>query len=326
MKPTVLLISFVFCLNAFSQNDTTKIRDTAITIVDTAVNTGGEEQQALKVFYGQRLINANTVEVLRKGVMEFRVAHNFSDIAGNNGGINNFFGLDNSTDVRIGFQLGLLKDFNVIAAHAKGGSYPFQLWELGVKYQLLHQELNGTPFSLTAFASIVSTGQKIPQDSLFHLVPNTEYSFKTSSDRLSQVFQLMIARRFGNVSLQLSPTFVHRNYVIQGDDNGIFALGGGIRLPITKGLVVVADYFHPFRSELSKNTFAAKGVHFYDAFGIGFEILTWGHVFHMNFTNATEILEYKFISHTTTSWGKGQYRWGFMLSRNFTVFKNKKQK
>jgi hypothetical protein len=256
--------------------------------------------------------------------MEFRVVHNFGDVAGDFGGLDNFFGLDATTDVRIGFQLGVAKNLNLIAARAKGTISPRFLWELGAKYQFLQQGEKDASFSLTAFANIVSSSEKIPVDSMGRLVPGRENSFTTTADRWSQVYQLMIARRFGNVSIQLHPTFVHRNYVIPGDDNSIFALGGGIRLPITKGLVIVADYFHPFRSETSKNFYASKGKHFYDPFGIGFEILTWGHVFHMNFTNSYEILENKLIPSTSTRWGKGEFRWGFMLSRNFTLFQDKK--
>ena len=62
-------------------------------------------------------------------------------------------------------------------------------------------------------------------------------------------------------------------------------------------------------------------IELYDVFGVGVEILTQGHVFHLNFTNATETLENRFIPKTITSWGKGQYRWAFTISRNFTLFR-----
>jgi len=319
MKPIILLTFLLISVKIFSQNDTTVI------INDSELKASGEDLQTPKVFYGQRLINANTVEVLRKGVMEFRVSHNFDDIGGDNGKLKNFFGLDNSTDVRIGFQLGVVKDFNILASHSKD-----QYWELGGKYQLLHQDLNKSPFSLTAFASIVSSSRRLAHDNN-GLVPGTETSYQTTSDRFSQAYQLMLARHLGAVSLQFNPTFVHRNFVVQGDDNSIFALGGALRIPITKGFILIADYFHPFRSERSKNFYAdttggKKAIKFYDPIGIGFEFITRGHVFHLNFTNSREILEPRFISNTTSSWGKGQFRWAFNFSRNFTVFRDKKNK
>ncbi|HQV60653.1 MAG TPA: DUF5777 family beta-barrel protein, partial [Chitinophagaceae bacterium] len=62
-------------------------------------------------------------------------------------------------------------------------------------------------------------------------------------------------------------------------------------------------------------------IRFFDPLGVGFEILTSGHIFRLNFTNATEIVENRFIPRTITSWGKGQFRWGFTISRNFTLWR-----
>ena len=109
-----------------------------------ALPDDGEQEEALpvKVFVSQRLINANTVEVLKKGIMDFKVAHSFEDIGGDRGGIKNFFGLDNSTDVRIGFQIGLSDRLNIVTTRAKGAGRVKQLYELGLKYQLMRQLQN----------------------------------------------------------------------------------------------------------------------------------------------------------------------------------------
>ena len=48
------------------------------------------------------------------------------------------------------------------------------------------------------------------------------------------MLQLMLARRFGAVSLQISGTFLHTDLVIPGDQNDLFAIGGAVRLPLTK--------------------------------------------------------------------------------------------
>jgi hypothetical protein len=53
-------------------------------------------------------------------------------------------------------------------------------------------------------------------------------------------------------------------------------------------------------------------------------MITAGHVFHFNVTNATVLLENRFIPRTITTWGKGQYRWGFTIARDFVVFRPKK--
>ncbi len=279
------------------------------------------EPDYIWIFSSPKLINANTVELLSKGIFEFKVTHNFGDIAGDNGGIKNFFGLDNATDVRIGFQYGLSKRINLIAARSKGAGLVQQLYELGIKYRLMQQANDSKhPLSVTFFAHAVVSTMKAS------IVAGQENSFDNFSDRLSQTLQLLIARKFGKTSLQVSPTLVNRNYVVTGDDKTLFALGGAFRLPVRGRFSVLLDYFHSFRSQSSIDFFKTQDTRFYDAMGVGIELLTEGHVFHLNFTNATEILETRFIPRTVTSWGKGQYRWGFTVSRDFDLLWKKKNR
>lgn len=282
-----------------------------------------EVKKPSPVFYAQRLINANTVEVLPTGRLEFKVVHLFGDVAGDFGGIKNAFGLDNSTDIKIAFLLGLTKNLNLIVSRNKGNGSVLQLWELGFKYKILQQMENDPahPLSLAVFANAVVSSQKASTD------PARENFYTAFSDRQSHVIQLMVARKFGNLfSFQLSPTYVHTNHVVPGDVKNILALGLALRVPIYKKFVFIADYFHSFRSQNSTDALRSQGIRLYDALGVGLELVTPGHVFHVNFTNTTSILENRFIPRTTTSWGKGEYRWGFTVSRDFILFKNKRKK
>jgi len=105
------------------------------------------------------------------------------------------------------------------------------------------------------------------------------------------------------------------------------------RVPLSKKFVLVADYFHPFRSSTSRRTLETQLATYgnpdqsalHDIFGVGVEILTPGHMFHLNFTNATSTLENRFIRRTYSSWGKGQFHWGFTVARNFVLFRDKKK-
>jgi hypothetical protein len=324
MRKLFFLCLFIAPLLSFAQTDSVVVLNK-----DEVKHNHTGESSETKVFYSQKIINSNSVEVLRKGILEFRVSHSFGDIAGDNGGVKRFFGLDNATDIRIGLQMGLSDKLNISLARARGVNFGpgsvLQLYELGIKYQFLKQQENDPshPVSLTLFAnSVVSSMTENADDGY-------ENSFRKFSDRTSEVVQLMVAKKFGKVSFQLSPTFVTRGMVIPGDDKSIFAIGAAIRIPITSKLFFIADYFHPFHSQKSKDLWAQdtlnRNTKFYDAIGAGFEILTMGHVFHLNFTNATETLENRFIPHTVTNWGKGQFRWAFTISRNFTVFRDKKK-
>lgn len=311
--------AFLFCLlfiviKSVAQEDST-------VIINTPKKAEGTDT---KVFYSQKVINTKTVEVHPKGIMEFSIDHYFGDLAGENGGPRHgFFGLDAIKDVRIGFQIGLSDRLNVLIARAKGSGFVTNQYEIGLKYQALKQKDNDPshPLSLTFFANDVLSAMKATDTSL-HL----ENSFEDFGSRHSQVVQVLAARKFGKVSIQLNPIYLHTNYVEPGAQENLFAIGGAIRVPLSKKIVILADYFHTFRSQESIDFFNSKGISFHDPFGIGFEIITEGHVFHLNFTNATDILENRFIRGTTSSWADGEFRWAFTLSRNFVLFRPKKTK
>lgn len=279
------------------------------------------EKKPVEIFSAPRAINARTTEVIEKGKLDFNVTHNFGDFAGSFGGLRHFFGLDNSTDVRIGFTAGLAKHFDATIARSKGASQQTQLVELGAKYQLMQQRADDPshPLSLALSGSFVIACNKASS------IDNLDHSFRDFGDRFSQVWQLIIARRFKDVSVQLNTAFLTRGYAISYDKKNMFALGGAIRFPLGSRFNFVFDYFHPFRDQASKDSFSLKNnIRFYDPLGIGLEIKTAGHIFRLNFTNCSEILENRFIPRTITSWGRGQYRWGFTISRKFTMWRDKK--
>jgi hypothetical protein len=205
-------------------------------------------------------------------------------------------------------------------ARTRGGSAVQQLWEINFKYQLMRQLENDPshPLSIALFGNMVVSAVRA-DNALFG-----ERQFTDFSDRLSQVFQMIIAKKMGHISLQLNPTLMHRGYAIANDEKTMFSLGGAIKVPLGGRVNLLVDYFHTFRTQASKDSLLADhGTRFYDPLGIGFEILTAGHIFTMNFTNAKEILENRFIPRTNSSWGKGQFRWGFTIARSFRIFKVK---
>jgi len=320
MKGKILLLCCLVSIQSFAQNDSTRTKnDTTSANVSNKPPKKKGNNETNGVFYGQRLINTKTVEILHKGAMAFTVIHTFGDIAGGKGGTKNFFGIDEVADAQIGFQFGLGKHLNIALQHTVGGgSGIFHFYEAGIKYQFMNQGANGNPFSLTAYGNIVTSANKSTQlDSL-------ENSFKNNGDRLSELLQLMIARKFGSVSLQLSGTYLYTHLVIPGDQNSLFSIGGALRIPLTQRFYIISDYFHSFRNQESFDTWENLGFKPRDVFGIGVEILTAGHVFHINFTNARNILENRFLAHTSDAWGKGEFRWGFTLTRNFMIFQPKK--
>lgn len=268
-------------------------------------------------FKTTRIINSQSTETIHKRELDFKVDHRFGDIAGTNGGAKNFFGLDNSTDIRIGFEYGITDDLNVGIARAKGTTRVTQLYEANVKYRFLRQTVDGKiPLSMTLYTSVVIPGVGADQENDAEAI-----SYRQFSDRFNAAVQLILARKFGDrLSVAVHPTYIRRNTTAYYDDQeNLFAVGIGGRLKVSRRMALVMDYFLPFRTTASEERYAEAITALYNPLGVGLEIETGGHVFNLNFTNATAIQEIQYIPETTSSWGKGQFRWGFTISRRFTL-------
>ena len=296
-------------------------QDSLSSILDSEVNKemAGKKQPVYATFKGTQLVNSRTIETLGKHDLDFRVSHRFGDIGGDFGGEKSFFGLENSTDVKISFDYGITDRLTAGISRSKGATSVRQLYEGSLKYKLLRQtDDNSMPVTVTAFSNAVISSMAS------NAKANTPDHFNSLSDRLSFTNQLLIARKFSDrFSLMLMPTHVHTNYVINNDQNNIFAMGIGGRLKLTNRMALIADYFKVFRNSASKNSFSANGLDFYNPLGAGIEFETGGHVFDFTFTNSTAIVENQFIPYTTTSWKQWRFRWGFNLSRIFSLKKHK---
>jgi len=143
--------------------------------------------------------------------------------------------------------------------------------------------------------------------------PNRKNYF---TSRLFFTHQLLIGRKFSeNTSLQLMPTFSHRNLVqLNADPNNLMAIGIGGRQKLTKRVSVNAEYYYQIPGyKLTGTT---------DCFSLGFDLETGGHVFQLHFTNSPGMTERSFISETKGKWSKGDVLFGFNISRVFTIGKH----
>lgn len=139
--------------------------------------------------------------------------------------------------------------------------------------------------------------------------------------------QVLIARKFSDrLSLQVSPTFLHRNRPETADEQrALFAIGVGGRFKVTKRLSINAEYFWTARDDKAFVGRFGQVVQYNDALSIGVDLETGGHVFQMHFTNVIGMNEKQFIGETTGAWGKGDIRWGFNISRTFSFDRKAKE-
>lgn len=263
----------------------------------------GEDEPTTEFTYATfkttRIINGHSVENPADGVLLFMISHRFGKL---NSGAYDFFGLDQAT-IRLGFEYGIGERLSV----GIGRSSYQKAYDGFVKYKILRQSSGDRtmPLTMTWFSSM----------DLFSLKWQDTERKNYFSSRLSFVHQLLLARKFSDkFSLQVSPTFIHKNLVLtEADDNDTFAMGVGGRLKLTQRVSVNAEYFYLMPGSVADN--------FVNPLSIGFDIETGGHVFQLHFTNTQPMFERGFITETLGKWTNGDIYFGFNLSRVFTIKK-----
>jgi hypothetical protein len=249
-------------------------------------------------FKATRLINGQSIERMQTGQLDFRIDHRFGLITDSY----NAFGLDQS-NVHLTLDYGI-NDWMMVGI---GRAANEKTWDGFLKFSILRQSSGkiNMPVTVSLFLGADLKGAKpvTVRDSVF-------------ANRLSYTSQILIARKFTqNLSLQLMPTYVHRNLVVDpADQNNVFALGIGGRYKLSNRVSLNAEYYHSFTSHSAAT---------YDPLAIGFDVETGGHVFQLFVTNAIWNTERGFITATTNSWAKGDVRIGFKISRVFPLIKRK---
>jgi hypothetical protein len=250
-------------------------------------------------FKTTRVVNGQSIENVGAGILDFRILHRFGQLSD---GAYNLFGLDQAS-MRLGLDYGITKNWMV----GIGRSTFEKQYDAFTKLRLLSQTTGGKNFPI----SVSYAGTLI-----YKSVKNTNTAYVPyESDRLSYAHQLIIARKFGDYfSLQLTPTYFHYNVVASKNlPNDFKSLGIASRLRLSKRVNMTGEYYYRFD----------KLPGYQNSLTLGFDIETGGHVFQLHVTNSTGMTERTFINETTGEWGKGNIRFGFNISRVFTVRKPK---
>jgi opacity protein-like surface antigen len=273
---------------------------------DDLMNLFGDEEKktteyTTSAFKASRIILGQSIENAPHGALTFVIQHHFGRI---NDGWYEFWGLDQA-NIRFVFEYGITDWLSL----ELGRTSIEKTFDGAAKVKLLRQSTGARnmPLSLTYYGNVGIS-------SLEWSDPERTNYF---SSRMSFVNQLLIARKFSSsLSLQLTPTFVHRNLVETiEDDNDVWSIGAGGRYKVSQRVSVNAEYYY-----LLPGTTADE---FYDSFSIGVDLETGGHVFQVFLTNSVAMLEQQFIPETTGNWLDGDIHIGFNINRNFQIKKPK---
>src|SRR5665648_617553 len=255
---------------------------------------------ATATFKASRIINGHSIEQMKKKQLDFRISHRFGTL---NNGAYGLFGLDQSK-IHFSLEYGLT-DWLMLGV---GRASQNKTYDSFAKFRLLRQSsgAKSMPIALSYFTSVEMNTLK------FQDPTRTNYF----SSRLTYVNQILIARKFNeNFSFQLTPTYIHRNFVqTELDQNDIFAMGAGARYKLSKHLSLNAEYYYTYNPN-SK----FLETRYYNACSVGIDIETGGHVFQIMLTNSLGMREGTFIPATTDSWTDGGIHLGFNISRVFAL-------
>lgn len=261
--------------------------------------TDNSTEYATATFKSTRILNGHSIERMPGGQLDFRISHRFGQI---NTGAYNLWGLDQA-NIHFSLEYGIT-DWVMLGIGR--GTYE-KTFDGFLKFSVLRQSKGdrNMPVSLSYFASSAVNSLKWTGPGSLNFW-----------DRVSYVQQLLVARKFNErFSLEINPTYVHRNMVdTELDPNDVWAVGGGARFKLTRRFSLNAEYYYiiPPRHDF-------QSVETFNPLSFGVDIETGGHVFTILLTNSLAMIEKGFIGETTGTWKDGGIHLGFNISRVFAL-------
>lgn len=245
--------------------------------------------EPVETFWTPTLISQATTEHLSAGNLNVTIMHSFG-IATTNP-IQNFFGLDNIQNVRLGLDYGITDKWTA----GIGRSSLFNVVDFRTKYAVLQQNTSGSKpisISLKADLGIVTQQNRQPFE-----------------DDLSTLTSAIISKKVNEqIRLQLSPMYGYFSSVSPGNQTHLFSIGLGSQINISDRFAFMGEYY-PIIGERNPET--------KNAFSLGLNIQTGGHVFQLFFASTRWHLEQYAIAQNQEQFWAGDFRFGFNVNRIF---------
>ncbi len=294
MKHFIMLLLLAVSVQALAQEED---------LLSLIESEGPEKTFVEASFKTTRIINGHSIENTDKGVLDFRIRHRFGEV---NSGLYDMFGLDQAS-IRIGLDYGITDRLTV----GMGRSSWEKTYDGFLKYKILRQTTKDSKTNIPVSVTWIS-GMYV--NTLKWSDPDRD---NKATSRIEYAHQLLIARKFSKgFTAQLTPSLVHRNLVENPEiSNDVFAIGAGVRQKITNRVAINAEYFYVLPDQIQDI--------YENSLSFGVDIETGGHVFQLHVTNAQAMTENGFITQNTGDFFDGDIRFGFNISRVFTLVKPK---
>lgn len=248
-----------------------------------------QTDEAVQTFSTPSLMAQSNTQQLAPGNLNVTIMHSFGIATRNT--VRNFFGLDNVQNVRLGLDFGLTERWSA----GIGRSSFFNIVDLRTKYAIMQQNTSGSnPISISLKGDIGVV---------------TQENNRPFEDDLSTLASVTISRKVNDyISLQLAPMYGYFSTVRQGDDNNLFSVGLGTEIRLSNRYSLITEYFPVLGNRHSGTK---------NAFTLGVNIETGGHVFQLFLTSTRWHLEQYVLSNNSNQFWEGDFRFGFNVNRIF---------
>lgn len=278
------------------------IRAEAQDSTGTATPPARKRSYTKNTFYGDRIIDNQTVMVPIKGTLGFEIIHRFGTW---NNGASDLFGIFSGANMRLGMTYTPLTNLQV----GVGANNNNMVVDGDVKYAILKQTRDNVfPVSITYYGNIaMDTRKKSPA------LPIVK-----TSDRLTFFNELMVARKITQAfSAQVGISLTHINNIPGYFDdagkihptmkNDHFAFSASGRYMITPKTAVIVNYDQPLTQHPINNP--------HPNLSFGLEMETSGHTFQVFAGNYGYTLPQDNNVLNQNDFTKGQFLIGFNISR-----------
>ena len=265
-----------------------------VIVLSSNVNAQMERERAntvepVSAFGTPALMGQSTTEQLPGGNLNVTIMHSFG-IATRNP-IQNFFGFDNVQNVRLGLDFGLTDRWSI----GIGRSSQFNVVDLRTKLSLFKQQSDDSvPLSIAL------------KGDLGIITQENQQPFR---DDISALTSAIISSKINEtISLQFSPMYAYFSQVRQGEQNHLFSVGLGSEVQLSDQYSLITEYY-PVLSDKNSGT--------KNAFMLGLNIDTGGHVFQLFFSSTQWHLEQYVLAENSDQFWAGDFRFGFNVNRIF---------
>jgi len=243
-----------------------------------------------------------TIETPFAGEFELHIQHRFGLMEN---GLEDVFGIYATSNIRMGFNYGITKDFMLGYGYTKD----FKLQEFQGKYRIFNQtESNSMPVSVALYGNL-------SVNSLDKAYFGKNYKF---SDRLGYFSQIIIAHKFNETfSLQFAPSFTHFNKTLDFAEHDKFALDLSGRAKVTSSLSMFFNYTQPLNIDSMREYLKSEVTDPEANLTFGAEIGTSTHVFQVFITNYNGITPQRNILYNQNKIADGDFLFGFNILVRF---------